>query len=77
MTIKEAATKVLKEAGQPLSVDEIYARICSQELFRFGASQPKAVLSRRLRIHCEGIQAKVGDGEKCFRLSPDGKFSLL
>lgn len=77
MTIKEAAIKVLRDAGQPLTVDQVYERICSEGLFEFKAGQPKSVLSRQLRKHAEGVQMKLASNEKCFRLSEGTKYSLI
>ena len=77
MTIKQAAIQVLRDAGQPLTLDEIYHRICKAGLFEFKASQPKSVLSRQLRSHCEGIEMKLASGDKCFRMTPDQKFAVL
>ena len=77
MTIKEAAIKVLRDAGQSLTIDEIYDRICQEKLFEFKASQPKAVLSRQLRSHCEGIEMKLASPDKYFRVTPDRKFTVM
>ncbi|WP_424315675.1 winged helix-turn-helix domain-containing protein [Haloferula sp.] len=77
MTIKEAAIKVLRDAGQALSIDEIYDRICSEGLFEFKAKSPKAVLSRQLRSHAEGVEMKLASAEKCFRITSDKKFTLI
>jgi len=77
MTIKEAAIKVLRDAGQALTLDEIYTRICQSGLFEFKATQPKSVLSRQLRSHCVGIELKLATGEKCFRMTADGKFTVI
>lgn len=77
MTIKEAATKVLRDAGKPLALDEIYDRIREAGLFEFKASQPRSVLSRQLRSHCEGVEMKLASADKCFRMTPDRKFALI
>lgn len=50
MIIAEAAQIVLKESGKEMSVDEIYDQIIERELFKFGAQNPKAVLSRTIRM---------------------------
>lgn len=76
MTIKAAAIKVLRDAGQPLTVDQVYNQIRSEDLFEFKAQHPKSVLSRQLRKHCEGVDMKLGSDEKCFRLEGE-KFALI
>lgn len=77
MTIKDAAIKVLRDAGQALTLDQIYDRICQAGLFEFKASQPKSVLSRRLRRHCEGVEIKLASADKYFRMTANKKFSLM
>lgn len=77
MSIKEAAVTVLREAGQPLTVDEIYERIVAKGLFEFRAQQPKSVLQRQLRKHSEGIDMKLSRDEKCFRVVDGKKFASL
>ena len=76
MTIKEATIKVLQDAGEPLSVDQIYDRICAAGLCEFKAANPKPVISRQLRKHCEGIEMKLASAEKRFKIQA-GKFQLL
>ncbi len=49
MTISEAVTTVLKEANKPLSVQEIYDTIIQQNLYTFGAKNPKGVMSQSIR----------------------------
>ncbi len=49
MTIAEAAKTVLKEANKPLSVQEIYDTIIQQDLYTFGAKNPKGVMSQTIR----------------------------
>ncbi len=49
MTIAEAAKTVLKEANKPLSVQKIYDTIIQQDLYTFGAKNPKGVMSQTIR----------------------------
>jgi len=49
MTISEAAKAVLKETNKPLSVQEIYDAIIQQNLYTFGAKNPKGVVSQTIR----------------------------
>ena len=50
MTITEAVQTVLKNAQRPMRITEIYDAINTQGLFTFGAKDPKAVLSRTVRM---------------------------
>ena len=50
MIIVEAAQLVLRETGKEMSVEEIYNQIIARDLFKFGAKDPKAVLSRTIRL---------------------------
>lgn len=49
MTIAEAAQTVLKNAGKPLNIQEIYDEIIKQDLYKFGAKNPKGVMSQAIR----------------------------
>ncbi len=53
MTISEAAKTVLKEANKPLSAQEIYDMIIQQDLYTFGAKNPKGVMSQSIREHSD------------------------
>lgn len=49
MTIAEAAEQVLRNSGKALSVDVIYAEIIKQNLYTFGAKNPKSVMSQAIK----------------------------
>ena len=49
MTIAEAAQTVLRDAGKPMSTQEIYDKIIRQNLYSFGAKSPKGVMSQAIR----------------------------
>ncbi len=49
MTIAEAAQTVLSNADKPLKVQEIYDEIIRQNLYTFGAKNPKGVMSQAIR----------------------------
>ena len=51
-TIAEAALQVLKDAGSPLTQEEIFAHIIEKDLFNFKARKPVSVLSVELNRHC-------------------------
>lgn len=49
MTIMEAARQVLQQNNKAMNVDDIYDEICKQDLYSFGAKDPKSVLSQVMR----------------------------
>ena len=49
MTIAEAAQSVLRSASKPLNVQEIYDEIIRQNLYSFGAKNPKGVMTQAIR----------------------------
>ena len=49
MKMYEAAEKVLRDAGRPMAVNDIYEEIIKNQLFTFGAKDPVAVLKQTLR----------------------------
>lgn len=76
MTLKDAAASVLEEAKKPLSVDDLFTEINRRKLFEFKALQPKAVLTRTLRKHCQGIEIEISSATKLFKIV-DGKYAIL
>ena len=69
MKMWQAAAKVLGSAGRPLTLDEIYSRIVAENLFEFGARDPKGALRRQIHRHCrEAHDCKPG-AEYFVRLS--------
>lgn len=51
MTILDACVAALREAGKPLSSDEIYERVVENGLYEFGAKDPKSMVRATLRKH--------------------------
>lgn len=49
MKMYEAAQTVLRNAGRPMTANEIYDEIIKNQLFTFGAKDPVAVLKQTLR----------------------------
>ena len=76
-TIIEAAVTVLKAADKPLSADEIYAAICKDNLFQFGAKDPKAILKAQLRKYTINFAGKSAADKPRFKQLPDKKFQAL
>ncbi len=59
MTIIEAAVRVLKNAGRPLSAQEVYTEICKENLYSFGAKDPLSIVRSELRRHSVGFAGKT------------------
>lgn len=49
MIIAEAAQSVLRESGKAMTTTEIYDEIIRRDLYKFGAKNPKSVLSQAIR----------------------------
>lgn len=77
MTMLEAALTVLKNSNTPLSAEEIYSRICQENLFSFGAKDPAAILKAQLRKNTLGFQGKSAVQKPCLRLSDNKKFTII
>ena len=74
MTIAEAAQIVLKTANRPMHINEIYDAIISQGLYTFGAKDPKAVLSRTVRMKST---ANNRESKPIFRQINQSKYELI
>lgn len=55
MTIVEAIKAVLQNNTQGLPYTEIYKQIVAQDLYRFGAKDPKSIVRGKIRQHCYGV----------------------
>jgi len=53
MTIAKAAQTVLKNSNKPLTVQEIYNEVIKQNLYTFGAKNPKGVMSQAIRVRSD------------------------
>lgn len=51
MTILDACVEILKEAGKPMTAEDIYKSITEKGLYTFGAKDPLAILRGTLRKH--------------------------
>lgn len=76
MTLKDAAANVLRNVKKPLTVDELFDEITRRKLFEFKAQQPKVVLTRTLRKHCQGVELHVSSDTKLFKIV-DGRYAIL
>ena len=77
MTIYEAAIQVMRDAGKPLSLNEIYALIMDRKLYDFKARDPLGVLRSTIRSRTENIHNPSSNTVRHFRLVGGGKFVPL
>lgn len=75
-TIVEVAQKVLKELGQPASVDEIYAEIISRKLYEFNTPTPEHVLRTTIRRHTGNVDRIDASEEVLFEMVRDDVYVL-
>jgi restriction system protein len=76
-TIKQAAIKVLKDEGKPLTVKEIYSKILEKDYYRFKAQDPLHIVQVEIRRHCKGVVFPTAHPNKDFQILKDGKYWLL
>ncbi len=72
MTIVEAIKQVLRQHNMGLTHVRIYEEIVKQNLYQFGAKDPKAIVRSKLRQHCYGVNYPSASPTKHF-ISDDGK----
>ena len=73
MTLSQAAVEVLSTFGEPLSLDEIYTRIVTKNLFQFDSTNPKQTLGRILGENCRDGSSE----EVLFYRTPKKTFGLV
>jgi restriction system protein len=77
MTMLEAALTVLRNANTPMSVDEIYTRICKENLFTFNAKDPISILKAQLRKNTLGFEGKSAVQKPKLKQLENKKLSLI
>ena len=77
MTIYEAAIQVMRDAGKPLSLNEIHTLIMDRKLYDFKARNPLGVLRSTIRSRTENIHNPSSNTVRHFRLVEGGKFVPL
>jgi hypothetical protein len=73
----EAALKVLRSSGRPMSPQEIYDQICKEKLFSFGAKDPVAILKAQLCRHSLGFSGKLANSKPTLKQLPDKRYTPL
>jgi restriction system protein len=76
-TIKEAIKQSIIDAGHPLSAKEAYEHIQANDLYKFGAKNPVAIVQSQLRKHTEGLNLKTGSPTKIFRMTDDKRYTVI
>lgn len=69
MTIVEAIKKVLKNYPQGLTSAAVYEKIVAQDLYKFGAANPAAVVNGTIRRHCVGLDFPSSSTIKHFSIA--------
>lgn len=82
MTIIDVISRSLNDLKQPSTYREIYEHIVEKQYYDFGAKSPESVVRVKLRLHCDNVNIKSGQGKKKFFHSHGGqgvseRFSLL
>lgn len=76
-TIAEAAEIALQRIGEPATPKEIYSRITTDELYRFGAEDPVDVIRLQMDRHSSNVDRKDSADPELFFRRDDGTYSLL
>ena len=74
MTIADAAQTALKNENGPMHIDKIYDAIIGQGLYTFSAKDPKAVLSRTVRMKST---ANSKENNPLFRQTNQSTYELI
>ena len=68
MTIIEAIKTIMKSENRALTSNEIYEKIIEQNLYSFGARDPKSIVNGIIRRHSIGVDFPTANPVKHFRL---------
>ena len=76
MTVLQAAVKVLRDHGSPMTVAEIHDAIVAANLFTFKAKSPHSIVSKQIRRHCVDVTNRGSSDQKYFTLSGQNRYQL-
>ena len=62
-TITETVFDVLRHAGKPLTVSEIYQAIVRDSLYPFGAQDPQSVVYSKVSLACRQTEIRISEGK--------------
>lgn len=71
-TIIETVFDVLRQAGKPMTVSEIYQAIIRDDLYPFGAQNPQAVVYSKVSSVCRQTEARIKAGRDVLIRSEEG-----
>ena len=77
MTIKEAIKEVMRRKGKPMTIHEAYDAIIADNLYKFNAANPFAVVRSEIRRHCLGIDFPSASRIKHFELKRSNRYYFL
>lgn len=73
-TIIETVFDVLRQAGKPMTVSEIYQVIIRGNLYPFGAQNPQSVVYSKVSLACRQTDARIKEGrDVLIRAEEDGR----
>lgn len=73
-TIMETVFDVLRQAGKPMTVSEIYQAIIRDNLYPFGAQNPQSVVYSKVSLACRQTNARIKEGrDVLIRAEKDGR----
>lgn len=76
-TVKQAIIEILQQENKPLTVEEIHSKIVENNLYTFNSQSPTSIVRSELRKNCKGVELKLSKPEKIFKITNDGKYSLI
>lgn len=73
-TITEVVFDVLRKAGKPMTVSEIYQTIIQEGLYQFGAQDPQSVVYSKVSLACKQTDVWIKEGrDVLIRSEVDGR----
>jgi restriction system protein len=75
-TINQSIAQVMRMAGKPMSVSEVYQAIIDNGFYEFKAEDPSGIVRKQIRKHCEGINFASASPTKHFIMPSPGRYWL-
>jgi hypothetical protein len=63
MTIIAAIKQIMRDKGQPMTVDEVFDVIIAKGLYSFPAKNPRSIVYNEIRQHCVGVNPPSYEGK--------------
>lgn len=77
LTITQAILKVMRQAGRPLAIPDIYNGIIASNLYEFKADDPVHIVRNEVRRHSVGLDYPSASPTKLFRITEQGFYAPL